>query len=374
MKKNKGILYHWLFLLLMIISNYIKAQSVTITASSFGKIGTEELMLFTIKNTSGYSVSLINYGASIQKIIMPDKKGAAANVNIGFDDIAGYTSAYNSYLGSVVGRFANRIANGAFTLDGVQYKLPQNAEKNCIHGGPNAMSFQIWKVEKYESNDTAAMVTFSHLSADGHNGFPGNVQIFVSYTLNHKNELTLYYKAFTDKTTIINLTNHAYFNLNENHQHTALNHILTVKADKYVALNKAQIPTGKLLPLRNKKFDLKKEVQLRKIITSPTEGLDYAYVLSKNKSTLQQAATLYEPASGRYIEMYTTEPSVQIYTANHFNSTFKAHNNIMPPQYGAVCMEAQHFPDSPNQPTFPSTILKPGEIYQQTTIYKLGVK
>ena len=343
-----------------------------ITEKSFGTFNGEAVTEYTLTNANGMQVGIINYGGTLTKILTKDKDGKFGDVILGFDSIAGYTQKGNPFFGALIGRYGNRIAKGHFTLDGTTYTLAQNNNGQSLHGGIKGYDKVMWKAEK-QPGDSSLKLTY--LSKDGEEGYPGNLSVQVIYTLTADNGLKIDYSATTDKATPVNLTNHAYFNLSAGKDSTILDHELSLKADKFTEVDSVLIPTGKLPDVKGTPMDFNTAKKIGKDIAAVKGGYDHNWVLSKNANTLELAATLYHAASGRFMEVYTTEPGVQFYSGNFLDGTLT--NTIGGQKYvqhAALCLETQHFPDSPNQPTFPSTILKPGEKYTHTSVYKFSVK
>ncbi len=327
---------------------------------------------YSITNTNGMEVSIINYGGAITKIMTPDRDNKFANITTGFETLEGYLQKENPYFGAIIGRYGNRIANATFTLDGITYNLAKNNNGNSLHGGNMGYDKVYWAIEKLSTNNGLKL---TYKSKDGEEGFPGNIDIEVVYTLTEDDMLTIQYTATTDKATPINLTNHAYFNLSGEKEATILNHELIIDADKYIPVNNVSIPTGNIESVKNGSMDFTTAKLIGKDIDKVNDGYDHNWVLNKNTDALELAATLYNAASGRLMEVYTTEPGLQFYTGNFLDGTLtNTTNERKYCKHAALCLEAQHFPDSPNQPNFPNTILKPDEIYTQTTAYKFSVK
>ena len=331
---------------------------------------------YTLKNKNGVTVKLMTLGATVTEINVPDKKGKFANVVLGFDDVAGYQSDRNQYFGCTVGRVANRIAKGKFTLDGKEYKLAINNEPNHLHGGvKHSLDKVVWQggILKVKGSDEAA-VAFSYKSPNGEEGYPGAVTIGVVFLLNDKNELRIDYSAQTDKATLVNLTNHSYFNLVGAGADTVLDHDLKLEATDYVPVDKTLIPTGKLEPVKGTIFDFTKMVRIgeriEKLYDTGAKGYDHCYVLTKREqkpSTPTLAATLREPKSGRVLTVLTDQPGVQVYTGN-FLFGQKGKDGKVYNQRSAICLETGGLPDAVNQPNFPSVILRPGETYRHTCV------
>jgi aldose 1-epimerase len=333
--------------------------------------------LFTLRNAKGMVVKITNYGGYIVSFTAPDKAGKQEDIVLNVPTFADYLKGTPS-LGPIIGRFGNRIAKGKFTIDGQEYTLAQNTNGNHIHGGPIGFDKQLWTATPKDGNEPAVVLTY--LSKDGDQGFPGNLSVEVTYTLQKDNALRIDYKATTDKPTIINLTNHTYFNLSGLKQ-DVMNHILMVAANNYLPTDPKQIPTGEIKSVAGTPFDFTKPTAIGTHINDTTDtqirygkGYDHCWVFTNPAKTLKLGATVYEPTSGRFMEMYTTEPAVQVYTANNLNGALLNKDGVALSKRMGVCLETQHFPDSPNHPNFPTTVLRPNETYKSTTVYKLSVK
>ena len=348
------------------------AKKFTISEKPFGSFDGENVTEFTITNPSGMQVSIINYGGIVTRILTPDKNNEIGDVILGFESLSGYLQKNNPYFGALIGRYANRIANAKFTLDGKTYMLAANINGNSLHGGIKGFSKVIWKAEKL-AGDSSIKLTYQ--SKDGEEGYPGNVTTYVVYSLTTDNALKIEYTATTDKATHINLTSHCYFNLSAAKDPTILNHVLSINADKYTPVNEKIIPLGQLADVKGTPMDFTNEKAIGKDIQQVKGGYDHNWVLNKNGNALQNAATVFEPVSGRFMEVFTTEPGLQFYSSNFLDGTLEyTIGGQKYNQHSALCLEAQHYPDSPNQPAFPSTTLQPGEIYSQTTVYKFSTK
>lgn len=338
-----------------------------ITEKPFGTFEQKPVTEYTITNANGMQVSVINYGGTVTKLITPDKSGAMGDVVTGFESLDGFLQKGVPYFGALIGRYGNRIANAKFTLDGKTYSLPANNNGNSLHGGDKGYDKVYWNIEK--AGDSSLKLTY--LSKDGEQGYPGNLNIEVIYTLTSDNSLKIDYTATTDKATPINLTNHCYFNLSAGKDSTILNHQLMLNADKYTPVNDALIPTGKIEAVKGGPMDFTAAKMIGKDLAAVKGGYDHNWVLNKKGNALEKVATLSEPNSGRVMEVFTTEPGIQFYSGNFLDGTLtNTKNGQKYVKHAALCLETQHFPDSPNQPSFPNTILKPGETYRQTTIYK----
>ena len=334
--------------------------------------------LFILKNEKGAEMAVTNYGGAVLAIMMPDKNGKYANVIQGHDSIDHVVNSPEGYLSTLIGRYGNRIADGKFELDGKEYQLAVNNGPNSLHGGPTGYHARVWDAEQI----SAQSVKLHYLSADGEEGFPGNLDITVIYTLSNDNEFIIDYSATTDKKTLVNLTHHAFFSLAglDNPTATVDNNIVTINADYYTPINEVSIPTGEIAPVEGTPMDFRTPQTVGSRIDDSFQqlvfgsGYDHNYVLNKHEQdALTFAAKCVEPISGRSLEVYTTEPGVQVYTAN-FHIGFAGWHGATFPRRSAICFEAQHFPDTPNKGHFPSCVLKPGNTYNQVTIYKFGIE
>jgi aldose 1-epimerase len=338
----------------------------------FGTYEGKEITKYTLANPSGMEVSIINYGGTITGIITPDKSGNKGNVVLSFDSLSGYLQKGNPYFGSLIGRYGNRIANGKFSLDGKEYTLAGNNDGNSLHGGNKGFDKVIWQAEKLAGDSSLQLI---YLSKDGEEGYPGNLSVKVIYTLTSANELKIEYSATTDKATPVNLTNHAYFNLSAGKDSTILGHELIINADKYTEVNDKLIPTGNLPDVNGGPMDFTSAKVIGKEIGQVKGGYDHNWVLNKKGNDPAKAAELYDQASGRSMEVWTTEPGIQFYSGNFLDGTLtNTRGGAKYIKHAGLCLETQHYPDSPNQPSFPSTILKPGETYSQSTVYKFATR
>jgi aldose 1-epimerase len=345
-----------------------------ITKAFFGETAGQQIYQYTLKNSNGMQVKVISYGASITDIITADKNGNMGSVVFGFDSLSAYTGRQNALMGAVVGRVANRIANGKFTLDSKEYQLTSN-----IHGGRQGFDKKIWKAEELVGDEEVSL-KMSYFSKDGEEGFPGNLKVNIIYTLTDKNELKIDYSATTDKTTHINLTNHSYFNLSGEKAETVAETELRILADQYLEADKNNIPTGTILEVKGTPLDFTRGQPIGQRIMEDHpalkmgNGYDLTYVLRNQRGKLKLAAVAYEPLSGRVLQAYTTEPGLVFYTGNHLNPGIIGRGQKPSIKYAAFCLETQHYPDSPNKPAFPSTVLKPEEIFKSQTVFKFSVK
>ncbi len=338
------------------------------------EINGKKTTLFTLKNEHGTVVTLTNYGAKIVSVWVPDKEGNFADVMLGFKSIAEYEQ-FGASHGAVVGPYANRIAKASFSIGDSVYTLPQNNGENCLHAGPNSFYRQVWDAVQ-EGNS----VTMTLESGDGEFGFPGNKLVKVIYTLTPDNELRIDYQATTDKPTHFNLTNHAYFNLRGEGNGDILNHQLTINAEQVTTVDENMIPTGEIADIRGTELDFTTPHAIGERIDAPhpqlqiASGYDFNYIINKPDGKLDFAASAYEPESGRYMEVFTTEPGVQLYTGNHLKGKEIGKSGNAYTTRTGFCLETQHFADSPNQPHFPSTLVEPGQVLESVTIYKFSVK
>lgn len=348
------------------------SEAMTLEKTSFGKTedGTE-VFLFSCKNSQGVVVKLTNLGATVVAVEIPDRNGQIANVNLGFNDAASYEK-HSAYFGCTVGRYGNRIAKGRFVLDEKEYTLATNNGGNHLHGGEKGFNRKIWKADEVKTPN-AVGVKFSYRSPDGEEGYPGNLDVTATYTLTNDNELRIEYSAVTDKPTVLNLTNHCYWNLGGAGSGDIKSHELQLESDKYLAVDDGLIPTGEETPVEGTPLDFRKPhaigERINEIKADPV-GYDHCFVLRDSSNKLKLAARVKDPKSGRVMEVRTTEPGIQFYSGNFLNGDAANGGHA---QHTAFCLETQHFPDSPNQPKFPSTVLKPGEKFQSTTVHKFLV-
>jgi aldose 1-epimerase len=338
---------------------------------NFGKTSDGTPVELYVLTNGKMTVKVMTYGAIVTEIDVPDRNGKLANVVLGFDDLASYLRGH-PHFGAATGRFANRIAKGRFTLDGREYKLPVNNPPNTLHGGSKGFDKVVWKAQDATGPGGQA-VKLSYLSPDGEEGFPGNLSVSVTYTVTPADELRIDYTATTDKPTPVNLTNHSYFNLAGPASGPILGHELTLAADEYTPADETMIPTGKIESVKGTPLDFTSPTPLgariAEIKGSPG-GYDHNYVLRADTKSPALAARVRDPGSGRVLEMRTTEPGVQLYTSNFLDGSLKGKDGVVYKKHQAFCLEAQHFPDSVNHANFPSTILRPGATYTQTTIYR----
>jgi len=348
-----------------------KSASINIVEDHFGRIGERDVLIFTIQNQQGTKVKITNYGATITSIKTNDKNGQPGEIVLGFDSLPGYTGRHPHY-GNTIGRFANRIGGASFTLEGKSYQLARNSGSNHIHGGESGFDEKIWEAESF-SLDTIAGVSMSYFSKHLEEGYPGNLEVRVDFSLNNENELMIDYTAHTDQTTIINLTNHSYFNLNPSASQV-LDHEVKLYASRYTPVDEEQIPTGQVLPVANTPFDFTNLKKIGRDLESTANGYDHNFVVDQISGLdLVPAAFIYERESGRTMEVLTTKPGMQFFTANFPDDRYQSRGKLLK-KHGAFCVETQYFPDAPNHENFPEAVLRPGEIYHHQTIFKFGIK
>jgi aldose 1-epimerase len=354
-------------------SAVLTASGFSISKEPYGEINDTTIWLYKLVNANGMEVHITNYGGAITHLIVPDRKGEAGDVALGFDSLGGYLQSGNPYFGCLVGRYANRIAKGRFILNKKTYQLPLNNNGHTLHGGVRGFDKVIWEAQEMISDSSAAL-RLHYLSKDGEQGFPGNLDVTVTYALHKRNDLTITYKANTDQPTPVNLTNHTYFNLSAGENPTIKDHVLMINAIRYTGVDKWLIPTGKQLKAKNGPMDFSSPKPIGRDLDKVAGGYDHNYVLRKPYKEFSLVATLYDPGSGRLMEMFTTEPGVQFYSGNFLDGSLLGKNGQTYVKHGGLCLEAQHFPDSPNQPSFPSTILRPKRAYHQLTMYRFMTK
>ena len=345
-----------------------KTTKAGITKTDWGELDGKKVYLFTLVNDKGTEVKITNYGGRVTSFVTADKNNNRSDIVVGFDSLQPYLQK-PPYFGALIGRYGNRIGDAKFTLDGTTYKLAANNGKNHLHGGIKGFDKVVWDASTVA--DSVPSLTLKYLSKDGEEGYPGNLDVTVQYTLTNDDELKIEYNAETDKATPVNLTNHSYFNLSGDVSNTILNHTLMIDADNYTPVDSTLIPTGEIKPVKGTPFDFTSPKKIGRDIGSVKGGYDHNWVLNKKDASLQKVAVLSDSVSGRSLEVYTTEPGLQFYTGNFLDGKFINRDGKAINQHTALCMETQHFPDSPNKPNFPSTILKPGEKYHSETVYKV---
>ena len=341
-----------------------------ISKVTWGNADGKEVFLYTLTNANGVQVKITNYGGTVTSWISPDKNNKVSNIVLGFDSLSGYL-AKPPYFGAIVGRYGNRIAKGKFKIDSAKYTLATNNGVNHLHGGNKGFDKQVW--DAATTSDSIASLQLSYISKDGEEGYPGNLKVTVLYTLTNDNELKIEYSAATDKATPLNLTNHSYFNLSGDVANTILDESLMIDADNYTPVDSSLIPTGEIKSVKGSAFDFTKATKIGARIDSVKGGYDHNFVLNKKDTALTKAATLTDDRSGRTLEVFTTQPGMQFYTGNFLDGSIKTSAGASINKHAALCMETQHFPDSPNQPKFPTTILLPGQTYHSVTMYKLSL-
>ena len=356
-----------------------KAPSEKITSRPFGTMPDgKEVTLYTLKNSQGVEMSVMNYGGIIVSLKVPDKNGKLEDVVLGYDSLSSYIRS-SPYFGALIGRYGNRIAKGKFSLDGVQYTLAVNNDENHLHGGLKGFDKVYWDIQVPSDSSSLAL---SYKSADGEEGYPGNLDVSVTYTLTDSNEVKVDYRATTDKKTVVNLTQHSYFNLTGNAAQDILGHQLMIAADHFLPVDNGLIPTGEFRLVAKTPFDFNTLTAIGARINDKDKqlvagkGYDHCWVLnnSDDDHSLRKVAELYEPNSGRLVEVHTTEPGLQFYSGNFLDGTLTGKGGVVYKHRTGLCLETQHYPDSPNRSTFPSVTLNPGETYKTSTIYTFKVR
>ncbi len=353
------------------------ATAMNISKEPFGTTKSDEKVdVYTLTNNKGCTIKITNYGGIVTSLTVPDRTGKLCDIVLGHDNLDGYGNN-SPYFGALIGRYGNRIAKGKFTLNGQTYTLATNNNLNHLHGGDVGFDKVVWQAKEIKQSDAVGL-ELTYLSKDGEEGYPGNLSVTVKYLWTNKNELKINYEATTDKPTVVNLTNHAYFNLACTGD--ILDHELMINADKFTPVDDGLIPTGELRSVKDTVFDFTKPTAIGARINKDDEqlkfgtGYDHNFVLNNYNGSLKLAATVYEPTTGRVIEVLTTEPGIQFYSGNFLDGTITGKAGVVYKQRTGFCLETQHFPDSPNEPKFPSTVLKPGEKYKTTTVYKFSTK
>ena len=348
------------------------ASERSFEVTEFGVIDERPVKLFTLTNATGAEVRITEYGGIVVSIRVPDRDGRLGDIALGYDGLADYV-ADNPFFGTITGRYANRIAGGRFKLDGKFFQLAKNDGENALHGGVRGFDKVVWNGTPLESGDGVAL---NYVSPDGEEGYPGKLETIVTYTWTDDNELRIDYVAQTDKPTVVNLTNHSYFNLADGGAGSVLDHQLTVNADRYTPADSASMPTGEIASVGGTPFDFRRPQTLGARIgddhpqLESNGGYDVNFVLNSGQPGLALAATVFEPSSGRAMDVLTDQPGIHLYTGNYLNGSHVGIGGVAHEQHSALCLETQHFPDSPNQPAFPSTVLRPGETYSTTTAYR----
>lgn len=343
-----------------------------ITKKDFGKVDGKDVFLYTLTNSKGNQVTITNYGGIVTSWIAPDKNGSKSSIVIGFDSLQPYLRK-PPYFGALIGRYGNRIAKGKFRIDSTEYNLPTNDNLNHLHGGNKGFDKVVWDAQVL--NDSIPEIALHYVSNDGEEGYPGTLKVDVVYTFTDDDELKIDYSAATDKPTVVNLTHHSYFNLTgDAATHSILDHKLWISGNSYTPVNAELIPTGEVLSVTNTPFDFTTAQTIGARIKDVPGGYDHNWVVISNQMYMQKVAELSDTLSGRKLEVFSIEPGLQFYSGNFLDGAFKDKNGKPYNKYAALCLETQHYPNSPNQPSFPSTILRPGEKYHTATTYKLSVQ
>ena len=357
------------------MNNYVCSSKAQIKPEAFHRtIDGSQVDLYTLTNLNGLEANITNYGGLVVSLMVPDKNGKLGDVVLGYDNLNDYFGS-TPYFGALIGRYGNRIAKGRFTINGVEYQLALNDGVNSLHGGLRGFDKVVWQAEQVDSPDGPAL-KLSYTSKEGEEDYPGTLRCTVIYTLTTKNELKIEYTAETDKPTFINLTHHSYFNLKDGGASDILGHELMIKAGKFTPVDKDLIPTGELRPVAGTPFDFNKSTAIGVRLAIEDEqmlfakGYDHNWVLDRQGEDLELVASVYEPVSGRCMEVLTTEPGMQFYCGNFLDGTNKGKGGTVYQHRTGLCLETQHFPDSPNHPNFPTTELKPGGLYTQRTVYR----
>ena len=348
-------------------------QASRVSTQEWGEVDGKKVLLFTLTNAAGSEVKITNYGGIVTEWNFPDKNGNVSSIVLGFDSLKTYLAGH-PFFGAIAGRYANRIGGAQFEIDGETYTLAKNNGENTLHGGSKGFDKQVWNGKAIDGEEPA--VELSYLSVDGEEGYPGNLQVTVTYTLTAGNELKIDYTATTDKPTHVNLTNHSYFNLTGSPANTVLDHYVRIKAEKYTPVDAGLIPTGELAPVAGTPFDFGPPMKIGSRIAETggdPYGYDHNFVIDGEIGKLRPAAIVTDSISGRRLDMATTQPGVQFYTGNFLNGAVKSDEGIPYSRNTGFCLETQHFPDSPNRPDFPSTLLRPGEELKETTVYKVSL-
>lgn len=378
----KGILLFTLSMVVMssaALSHPNKKAGKMIEKEAFGKLPDgREAYLYALKNEKGMIVKITNFGATIQSIIVPGKDGKFADVTLGYNNVEGYIKGTQFY-GATIGRYANRIARGTFSLDGKTYHLPINNGVNSLHGGPKGFYKRLWEAEQMETEEGPA-IKLRYVSKSGEEGYPGTLTATVTFTLEKDNALRIHYTATTDKPTVVNMTNHSYFNLSGDPDKKITDEELRINADYYTPVDSTQIPTGNLAPVAGTPMDFRKLTIIGSRINDDNEqlkighGYDLNWVLNEYHGEVRRVAELYDPYSDRLLDVYTDQPGLQFYSGNFLNGSQVGKGGVAYKFRTALALETQHFPDSPNEPKFPSTTLLPGQTYHTTTVYKFSVR
>lgn len=381
--KNFNVIFYGIILVILPVifspftscgerSNQKQAEIMETEKRVFGHMPDgREVHIFTLRNESGIEVEITNYGGIVTSLKVPDRNGNIDNIVLGFESLDKYFDDH-PYFGALVGRYANRIAGATFEIDGEVYQLAANNGNNHLHGGIQGIDKRVWDYEIPEAEEGASL-KLTYLSPDGEEGYPGNLSIEVIFMLNNEDELVISYKALTDKATPVNISHHGYFNLTGGRE-SVLGHELMLNASLYTEVNDQLIPTGDLPTVEGTPMDFREMKPVGRDIADVPGGYDHNYVLNGEEGSMKTAAILYEPVSGREITLLTTQPGVQLYTGNFLDGSITGRGGIVYNQYWGLCLETQHFPDSPNHPGFPGTILRPGEEYNHRAIFRFGTE
>ena len=346
-------------------------EKMCITKQAYGETDGQKVYSYTLTNGNGLKAEIINYGGTITKLYVPDRQGNLGDIVLGYDRLEDYISN-GGYFGALIGRYGNRIDKGKFTLNGVKYKLAQNDGENHLHGGTKGFDKVVWDGEEIKVDNGVGLKLF-YLSKDGEEGYCGNLSCTVIYTLTSDNELQISYEAETDKTTVINLTNHSYFNLAGHNSGDILGHEIMLNADHFLPVDDGLIPTGPIEPVKGTPMDFTTSMAIGSRIEQVKGGYDHNYCLNSSDGSVGLAAELYDRGSGRVMQIFTTEPGIQFYTGNFLNGSSKGKGAVYY-KHNGFCLETQHFPDSPNRANYPSVVLRPGQKYKQLTVHKFFVK
>jgi aldose 1-epimerase len=367
-------------LLFVVANTFAVSAQVKMAKESFGKTADgQEVQLFTLSNKNGMEARIMDYGGIVVSLKVPDRTGKLDDVVLGLNTLDDYLKGH-PYFGALIGRYGNRIAKGRFTLNGVEYKLAVNNGENHLHGGIKGFDKVVWNAKFVKTTRGEVSLVLTYLSKDGEEGYPGNLNVSVVYTITNNNELKIDYTATTDKDTVLNLTHHSYFNLAGEGKGDILNHQLTLNANRFTPTDAGSIPTGELKSVIGGPFDFTKSTAIGARINQPDQqlqfgkGYDHNFVLNGRMGTLRLAATVFEPTTGRVMEVLTTEPGIQFYTGNFLDGTLTGKSGKVYQQRYAFCLETQHYPDSPNQPKFPTTTLRKGQTLHSTTIYRFSTR
>jgi aldose 1-epimerase len=362
-----------------VLAMRMKAPAAGIIKEPFGALPDgREVELYLLTNENNTQVSITTYGGIVTSVTVPDRNGRIADVVFGFDDLDGYLASH-PYFGAIIGRYGNRIARGSFALDGRSYELARNDNGNHLHGGIAGFDKALWRAAPHFHPD-GPRLGLSYTSADGEEGYPGRLEVAVEYTLTHEHELRIDYRATTDKPTHVNLSNHSYFNLAGAASGDILSHQVLINADQFTPVSEDLIPTGEISGVEGTAMDFREATAIGARIDTEDEqlrfggGYDHNFVLNRFDGGVSLAARVFEPTSGRVMDVLTTEPGVQFYTANFLDGSITGKKGAVYGRRCALCLETQHFPDSPNRPEFPSTVLRPGEVYRTTTVYRFSAK